>query len=125
MTFITDSWLCIEGIEVHCTIGVTERERVTKQRVVINVKLKVDFGNVAVSDAIQDSVDYRLVAKRVVIECETSSFQLIETLAAHLGQTILAGFAEVETVAAEVWKPGALTAAKTVGAILVARRQSG
>ena len=122
MTFDTGGWLCIEGIEVHCTIGVTQRERATRQRVVINVKLKVDFGKVAVSDAIQDSVDYRLVAKLVVIECETSSFQLIETFAAHLCRTILAGFAEIETVAIEVWKPGALTAAKTVGAVIVSGR---
>ena len=122
MTVDTGGWLCVEGIEAHCIIGVTERERATRQRVVINVKLKVDFGKVAVSDAIQDSVDYRLVAKRVIVECETSSFQLIETLAAHLCRTILAGFAEVETVATEVWKPGALTTAKTVGAVIVSGR---
>ena len=122
MTVDTGGWLCVEGIEAHCIIGVTERERSTGQRVVINVKLKVDFGKVAVSDAIQDSVDYRLVAR---LECETSSFQLIETLAAHLCRTILAGFTGVEMVATEVWKPGALTAAKTVGAVIVSGRTAG
>jgi hypothetical protein len=39
-----------------------------------------------------------------------------------LCRIILAGFAEVETVATEVWKPGALTAAKTVGAVIVSGR---
>ena len=53
MTLDAGGWLCVEGIEAHCIIGVTERERMSKQRVVINVKLKVDFGKVAVSDAIQ------------------------------------------------------------------------
>lgn len=122
MTLESGGWLHVEGIEAQCTIGVTERERAAKQRILINVKLKVDFGRVAVSDAIQDSVDYRLVARRVVAEVEKSSVQLIETLAAHLCRTILAEYAEVETVAVEVWKPGALTAAKTVGAVIVSSR---
>ncbi len=125
MMFDSGGWLCVDGLEVRCTIGVTERERATKQRVVITVKLKVDFGKVAVSDAIQDSVDYRLVAKCVVTECEMSNFQLIETLAAHLCRTILARFAEVQAVAVEVWKPGALTAAMRVGAVIVSSRTHG
>lgn len=122
MTLEGNGWLCVEGVDVQCTIGVTERERASKQGVIINLKVKVDFGKVAVSDAIQDSVDYRLISKRVVAECEKSSFHLIETLAAHLGRTILAEFSEVETVACEVWKPGALSAAKSVGAIIVSSR---
>jgi FolB domain-containing protein len=122
MTLAPGGWLHVEGIEAQCTIGVTERERATKQRIVISVKLKVDFGRVAVSDAIQDSVDYRLVAGRVIAEVEKSSVQLIETLAAHLCRTILAEYPEVETVAVEVWKPGALKAAKTVGAVIVSSR---
>lgn len=122
MTLTPGGWLHVEGIEVECTIGVTERERATKQRVLVNVKLKVDFSRVAVSDAIQDSVDYRLVARRVVAEVEKSSVQLIETLAAQLGRTILAEYADVQTVAVEVWKPGALSAAKTVGAVIVTSR---
>jgi FolB domain-containing protein len=119
---LESGWLHVEGIEVPCTIGVTARERATKQRVLINVKLKVDFGRVAVSDAIHDSLDYRLVTRRVVAEVEKSSVQLVETLAVHLGRTILAEYPEVETVAVEVWKPGALRAAKTVGASIVASR---
>lgn len=122
MTLESGGWLHVEGIEVECTIGVTERERAAKQRVLINMKLRVDFGKVAVSDAIQDTVDYRRVTASVVAEVEKSSLQLIETLAAHLGQTILAKYAEVETVAVEVWKPGALRAARTVGAVIVSSR---
>ena len=122
MTLESGGWLHVEGIEAECTIGVTERERAAKQRVLINMKLKVDFGRVAVSDAIQDTVDYRRVTARVVAEVEKSSMQLIETLAAHLGRTILAEYVEVEAVAVEVWKPGALRAARTVGAVIVLSR---
>jgi 7,8-dihydroneopterin aldolase/epimerase/oxygenase len=124
MTREPGGWLCVEGIDVECTIGVTERERATKQRIVINLKLNVDFGKVAVSDAIRDSIDYRAVAKRVIAECEKSSFHLVETLAAHLSRMIFSEFAEIEKVVMEVWKPGALSSAKNVGAMIVASRDS-
>jgi dihydroneopterin aldolase len=124
MTFETGGWLHVDGVEVQCTIGVTPRERATRQRVVVNLRLKVDFGKVAVSDAIHDSVDYRLVARRVVAECDTSTFQLVETLAAHLARTILSEFAAVETVACEVSKPGALSVARSVSAVVVSSRRA-
>jgi len=37
---------------------------------------------------------------------------------------ILSEFSEIEKVAMEVWKPGALSSAKNVGAVIVASRDS-
>lgn len=125
MSIKSGQWLCVDGIEASCTIGVTERERQGKQRVVINLRLAVDFSAVGASDAIADTVDYRLVSRRVLAEAEKSSFRLIETLAAHLGRTILSEFPRIEKVATEVWKPGALSAAKNVGAVIVSTRANG
>jgi dihydroneopterin aldolase len=122
MRIDSGQWLCIDGLEVSCTIGVTERERASPQRLSINLGLAVDFSAVGSSDEIADTVDYRLVSRRVVAEIEKSSLQLIETLAAHLGRTILAEFPRVERVAIEVWKPGALSRAKNVGAVIVSTR---
>jgi len=122
MKIESGQWLCIEGIEVSCTIVVTEPERRNPQRLVMNLGLAVDFSAVEASDEIADTVNYRLVARRVVAEVEKSSFRLIETLAAHLGRTILADFPRIERVATEVWKPGALSGAKNVGAVLVSTR---
>lgn len=116
-------WLCLEGVELMCTIGVTERERQNKQRVVINLQLGVDFMEVATTDSIGDTVDYRLVARRVTELAEKSSFQLVETLATHLSRAILSEFPRVHQVRVEVWKPGALTAAKSVGAMTFSARR--
>lgn len=115
-------WLCVDGIEAACTIGVTERERQNKQRLVINLRLNVDFSAVGVSDEIADTVDYRLVSRRALVEAEKSSFRLVETLAAHLGQTILSEFSRIQGITIEVWKPGALSVAKSVGAVIVCSR---
>jgi len=92
MMFDSGEWLCVDGIEALCTIGVSERERQNKQRLVINLALNVDFSVVGVSDNIHDTVDSRLVSRLVVSEVEQSSFRLVETLASHLGRTVLAQF---------------------------------
>ena len=115
-------WLHVEGIDLRCTIGVTERERRAKQHVVVNLQLDVDFGEVSRSDSIADTVDYRLVTRRTIETAEKSSFQLIETLADNLCRMILSEFPKVRGVRLEVWKPGALTAARSVGAVVLSVR---
>jgi dihydroneopterin aldolase/D-erythro-7,8-dihydroneopterin triphosphate epimerase len=114
--------LRLEGLAFKCIIGVTERERRMKQDILVTVEVGLDLGRVGLSDSIQDTVDYREISRRVIAAGEASSFQLIETLAAHLGRTILQDFPRVEAVRVEVEKPGALSAAKAVRAIVVARR---
>src|SRR5262245_6706482 len=116
------SWVTIQGIAVECIIGVTERERAEPQRLELNLELHFDFADARRSDAIADTVDYRLVRRRTVEACEKSSFQLIETLAGHLAEVILAEFPRIASVRVEVFKPGRLTGARTVGAVIVCAR---
>lgn len=119
---LSEDRLRIEGLAFRCVIGVTERERRMKQDILVTVEVGLDLSRVGLSDSIQDTVDYREISRRVIAAGEASSFQLIETLAAHLGRTILQDFPRVEAVRVEVEKPGALSAAKAVRAIVVARR---
>jgi len=116
-------WLLVEGVEFACTIGVTERERGVRQRIVVNLRLGLDFGRVKTSDQIQDTVDYRAVAREVVAAGERSAFRLIEALAAHLGQVLLEAFPPIRVVRVELWKPGALSAARAVGVVVESRRR--
>lgn len=118
-------WLCIDGIELLCTIGVTDRERAAKQRVVVNMQLNVDFSDVGASDSIADTVDYRMVARRTIEAAEKSSFHLIEALASDLCRSILSEFPKIRQVRIEVWKPGALRGAKSVGAVMTSPRSEG
>lgn len=119
---LSEDRLRIEGLAFKCVIGVTERERRMKQDILVTVEVGLDLSRVGLSDSIQDTVDYREISRRVIAVGEASSFQLVETLAAHLGRTILEDFPRVEAVRVEVEKPGALSAAKAVRAIVVARR---
>src|SRR6266542_1409981 len=82
-------WLAIEGIRFRCIIGVNERERQSPQEIVADLYVKVDFEKAAASDSIQDTVDYRVLTRRLIAAGETSRFQLVETLATHLVRVLL------------------------------------
>src|SRR5713226_1239474 len=118
------TWLRIEGIRFRCIIGVTERERQTPQEIVVDLQVKVDFRKAASSDSIQDTVDYRVLSKRMITAGEASAFRLIEALAAHLCKVIFDEFPRADALELEVEKPGALSSASSARAVIVASRDS-
>jgi dihydroneopterin aldolase len=118
------TWLRIEGIQFKCVIGVTERERQAPQDIVVNLQVKLDVSKVVASDSIQDTVDYRALSKRVIAAGQASAFRLIETLGAHLCKAIFDEFPRVDGLQLEVEKPGALSSARSVRAVIVASRDS-
>ena len=124
MSVHASGWLSIEGLRVRCIIGVTERERASAQELVVDLGVKLDFEKAAVSDSIHDTVDYRALTRRVIEAGERSSFQLVETLAMHLGRVVLDEFTRVEEVRVEIEKPHALSAARTVRAVAALARGS-
>lgn len=63
--FISD--LIARGI-----IGVNDWEREKPQKISINIVLFADLHKVGSSDDIQDSVNYRTVAKKVLAHAETA-----------------------------------------------------
>ena len=119
---LPSGWLLLDGIQVRCIIGVTERERVAPQELVVNLGVRVDFEKAAAADSIRDTLDYRALTQRVIEAGERSSFQLIETLATHLVRVILADFAPVEEARVEIEKPHALRAARSVRAVAALAR---
>ena len=116
-------WLAIEGVRFRCIIGVTDRERESPQEIVAQLHVKVDFAKAAATDSIRDTVDYRALTRRLIAAGETSSFHLVETLAAHLVRVILDEFPGVQEVRVEVEKPGALSVARSVRAMTAAQRE--
>jgi dihydroneopterin aldolase len=119
----TGQWLSIEGVAFKCTIGVTERERAVPQDVVVNLLVSIDFGTVAGSDSIDDTVDYRKLAACVIAYGERSRFQLVETLASHLCRTVFGEFPALAAVRVEVEKLNALKTAQSVKAIMAVHRE--
>ena len=115
-------WLRIEGVRFQCVIGVTDRERENPREIVADLHVRVDFEKAAASDSIRDAVDYRALTRRLIAVGESSRFHLVEALATHLVRVILEEFPSVQEARVEVEKPGALTAARSVRAVVAVQR---
>ena len=92
----------LDSLEVFGRHGVLDEERREGQMFLYDVRFEVS--DVALSDRIEDAVDYRLVAECVHEVSESKEFNLLEALAAAVADAVLARF-EVERVRVRVRKP--------------------
>ena len=104
----------LRGLEVECIIGFIDWERRVKQTVVIDLELPVDCHAASIRDEVEDTLDYKKVAKRVIAFIEASEFKLVETLANRLAMTLLEEFG-IEWVRLSINKPGAIRGSRDVG----------
>ena len=105
--FITD--LMARGI-----IGVNGWEREKPQEILINIVLLADLHRAGESDNIQDSVNYKTVAKKVLAHAETVQRQTVEALAADIARLCLEE-PGVQKIRVRVEKPGAVRFSSSVG----------
>ena len=67
----------IENLTVETVIGIFEWEREIKQAVSLDLEMDFDIRAAAESDSIEDTLDYKAVAKRLIRFVEQSEFQLV------------------------------------------------
>jgi len=104
----------LRELAVDTVIGIYDWERVTRQTVNIDLEMAADTRAAAASDAIDDTLDYKAVAKRVSAFVGASRFQLIETLAERVADILREEFG-IPWVRVTVCKPGAIRGARDVG----------
>lgn len=114
--------ISIQALAVETIIGIHDWERRDKQLVNIDIDLFFDASNAARTDAIEDTVSYGDVARLVAELVETSHFNLIESLASAIADSVLSGFA-VERIIVTVGKPAAVKRAANVS-VTIARDRS-
>src|SRR5256886_9970120 len=110
----SDDRIFLHGLTTECIIGFIDWERRVKQTVVIDLELPVDCCKASLRDEVEDTLDYKKVAKRVIAFVEASEFKLVETLAHRLALLILEEFG-VPWIRLSVNKPGAIRGSKDVG----------
>jgi len=104
----------IKDLLVRGVIGVTESERAQTQDILINVVLYTDTQVVGNSDRLEDTVNYRTIAKTIIAHAEKASRYTVEALAADIANICLQ-VPKVERVRVRVEKPGAVRFSRTVG----------
>ena len=104
----------LRDLRIETIVGIWDWERKIRQTVSIDLEMGADIRKAAASDDIADTLNYKLVAKRVQAFVGDSSFQLVETMAERIAGIILDEF-DLPWVVVSVNKPGAINGARDVG----------
>ncbi len=104
----------LSDLRIETVVGIWEWERKIRQTVAIDLEMSADIRKAAATDSVDDTLNYKLVAKRLQQYVGESSFQLVETLAEKIAGLVLDEF-EVAWVKVRVNKPGAIRGARDVG----------
>jgi len=113
----------LTALSTETVIGIFDWERQVRQRVEIDLLMSFDLAAAANSDSIDDTLNYKAVAKRVLAFVEASQFQLVETLAERIAGLVLAEF-PVAAVRVTVHKPGAIRHSRDVGVTIERNRDA-
>ncbi len=95
-------------------IGVWEWEKQITQSIGIDLDMCADVAGAAVTDELEDALDYKAVAQRVREFAEGSRLQLVETLAEGIAGIVIDEF-PVSWVRVRVNKGGAVKNCSSVG----------
>lgn len=107
----------LRQLEVEAIIGIWEWERRVKQTVRIDLEMATDVKAAASADSVEDTLNYKEVAKRLLGFVGESEFQLVETLAESVARIVVAEFS-VPWVKVSIAKPGAIRGSREVGVVI-------
>jgi dihydroneopterin aldolase len=112
-----DDTIFLHDLHIKTIVGIWEWERKIRQTVSIDLEMGADIRKAASTDRIEDTLDYKQIAKRIQQFVEDSSYQLVETLAENIAATVLGEF-DVPWIVVRVNKPGAIRGSRDVGVVI-------
>jgi dihydroneopterin aldolase len=107
----------LKELRIDTVIGIYQWERQIRQTVVLDIEMGTDIARAAATDHINDTLNYKAVAKRLIQFVEASEFQLVETLAEEICRVIREDF-NVPWVRLTLNKKGAVRGSEGVGIII-------
>ncbi len=107
----------LRDLRIDTIIGVYDWERRVKQAVRLDLEMAADVAKAARRDALEDTLNYKAVAKRLIGFVGESRFQLVETLAERTAEVVLGEF-QVPWLRLSVNKMGAVRGVRDVGVVI-------
>lgn len=104
----------IKGLKVEAVIGVYDWERAITQPLLIDIVLETDISRAAVSDNVDDALNYKAVCDDVSEWCQDIKAKLLEHLAGQIADKLLEKYA-CHKVTLSIAKPTAIKQADAVG----------
>jgi 7,8-dihydroneopterin aldolase/epimerase/oxygenase len=107
----------LNDLQTEAIIGIFDWERQVRQTILIDLEMSVDVRRAALTDSIEDTLNYKRVAKRLLEYVDTTSFHLVETLAENIAMLVIEEF-RVSWIKVTLNKPGAIRSSRSVGIII-------
>ena len=107
----------IRDLRIETVIGIYDWEREIKQTVSIDLDMGTDIRKAAATDSIDDTLNYKAVAKRLMAFVGESEFMLVETLAERVADIVRDEF-RTPWLRLTLSKPGAVRGSREVGVII-------
>ncbi|HEY1991788.1 MAG TPA: dihydroneopterin aldolase [Gammaproteobacteria bacterium] len=107
----------IRDLKVDTVVGIYDWEKRMRQQVLLDIEMGADVARAAKTDSIEDTLDYKAVAKRVHQFVQESQFGLVETLAEKVAELVMGEF-KVPWIKLTLNKPGAVSGSKSVGVVI-------
>lgn len=107
----------IRDLKIETVIGIYDWEREVRQTVSLDLEMAHDIRAAAASDNIEDTLNYKAVAKRLISFIGDSEFLLVETMAEKCAEIVMQEF-HVPWLRLRLSKPGAVRGSQDVGVII-------
>lgn len=104
----------LDEIRCTCVIGVWEWEKAIEQNLLLDIQLGTDIRPAAASDKLEDTLNYKQVANRVIDFAAENQFELIETMVERVAELIMQEFG-IKWVKVRLNKGGAVKNVTSVG----------
>lgn len=99
--------LGFEGLCLLCVIGAFDSERLSKQEIVMDVKVFCDVDKAVETDDYRHTVDYVKLVEIATLHASQGAYHLLETLASRIAEEVLSTF-DVVKVYVKIRKPQAI-----------------
>ena len=107
----------LKDLRIDTVIGIYDWERRTRQTIILDIEMGADIAQAAETDNIEDTLNYKAVAKRLISFVENSEYQLVETLAERIAEILLNEF-NIPWLRLSLNKQGAVRGVRDVGVII-------
>lgn len=107
----------LNSLAVHTFIGINPNEKINKQTIFIDLTLNYKTENAIKtvhSDDINDAIDYDSVAKHIVDFANKNYFDMVESLAYRLAQSVFKKF-KVDGIKIKISKKGLIENCESYG----------
>lgn len=99
--------IIIKDLEVFANHGVLDAEKELGQKFLVSVSMETDFAKSSVTDDIEHTVNYALIAKKINEFMVNNTYKLLETCVRELAYSLILDFDEIKELTVEIKKPWA------------------